>query len=66
MYLKYEIKNTRNQFLDSIAVSIPACHAGDRGSTPRRGELNFTFIFCIFFYTYIKILYSLHITQSCI
>ena len=49
MYLKYGIKNTRNQFLDSIAVSIPACHAGDRGSTPRRGELNFTFIFCIFF-----------------
>ena len=25
------------QFLDSIVVSIPACHAGDRGSIPRRG-----------------------------
>ena len=25
--------------LDSIVVSIPACHAGDRGSIPRRGEL---------------------------
>ena len=24
--------------LDSIVVSIPACHAGDRGSIPRRGE----------------------------
>ena len=24
-------------FLDSIVVSIPACHAGDRGSIPRRG-----------------------------
>ena len=22
----------------SIVVSIPACHAGDRGSIPRRGE----------------------------
>ena len=26
-----------NQILDSIVVSIPACHAGDRGSIPRRG-----------------------------
>ena len=25
--------------LVSIVVSIPACHAGDRGSIPRRGEL---------------------------
>ena len=25
------------QFLVSIVVSIPACHAGDRGSIPRRG-----------------------------
>ena len=24
-------------FRDSITVSIPACHAGDRGSIPRRG-----------------------------
>ena len=24
--------------LDSIVVSIPACHAGDRGSIPRRGD----------------------------
>ena len=23
--------------LESIVVSIPACHAGDRGSIPRRG-----------------------------
>ena len=22
---------------DSIVLSIPACHAGDRGSIPRRG-----------------------------
>ena len=24
-------------FRDSIVASIPACHAGDRGSIPRRG-----------------------------
>ena len=24
--------------LESIVVSIPACHAGDRGSIPRRGD----------------------------
>ena len=24
--------------LDSIVVSIPACHAGGRGSIPRRGD----------------------------
>ena len=27
--------------LGSIVVSIPACHAGDRGSIPRRGEIFF-------------------------
>ena len=27
-----------NIIRDSIVVSIPACHAGDRGSIPRRGE----------------------------
>ena len=26
-------------FLGSVVVSIPACHAGDRGSIPRRGEI---------------------------
>ena len=26
-----------HQLHDSIVVSIPACHAGDRGSIPRRG-----------------------------
>ena len=29
------------RFLDSIVVSIPACHAGDRGSIPRRGDFLF-------------------------
>ena len=29
------------RILDSIVVSIPACHAGDRGSIPRRGGLLF-------------------------
>ena len=28
--------------LVSIVVSIPACHAGDRGSIPRRGVYLFT------------------------
>ena len=27
--------------LDSIVVSIPACHAGDRGSIPRRGAFHY-------------------------
>ena len=27
--------------LGSIVVSIPACHAGDRGSIPRRGDFFF-------------------------
>ena len=27
--------------LVSIVVSIPACHAGDRGSIPRRGDFFF-------------------------
>ena len=27
--------------LGSIVVSIPACHAGDRGSIPRRGAINY-------------------------
>ena len=31
-------KNVRYLILDSIVVSIPACHAGDRGSIPRRGD----------------------------
>lgn len=30
------------QLLVSIVVSIPACHAGDRGSIPRRGEWFFS------------------------
>ena len=31
--------------LDSIVVSIPACHAGGRGSIPRRGDF-----FCLLIY----------------
>lgn len=34
-------------FLVSIVVSIPACHAGDRGSIPRRGVLFCCGIFCL-------------------
>ena len=36
MYLP---SSTLYQILDSIVVSIPACHAGDRGSIPRRGDI---------------------------
>ena len=32
-------KFQRHRILGSIVVSIPACHAGDRGSIPRRGDL---------------------------
>lgn len=31
------LSETVIQVLGSIVVSIPACHAGDRGSIPRRG-----------------------------
>ena len=31
------------ELLGSIVVSIPACHAGDRGSIPRRGDITFSF-----------------------
>ena len=31
--------------LDSIVASIPACHAGDRGSIPRLGGSFFKFSF---------------------
>ena len=36
--------------LDSIVVSIPACHAGGRGSIPRRGDIFFTYLLGIFLY----------------
>ena len=40
--------------LGSIVVSIPACHAGDRGSIPRRGEwLPSFFFFLSFFFRFI-------------
>ena len=33
------LSRTVIQVLGSIVESIPACHAGDRGSIPRRGEV---------------------------
>ena len=33
-----------HQILGSIVVSIPACHAGDRGSIPRRGGFLFQIV----------------------
>ena len=36
----YQVLRKRDEQLHvSIVVSIPACHAGDRGSIPRRGVL---------------------------
>ena len=41
----------RYQVLGSIVVSIPACHAGDRGSIPRRGgEDSFSFIYYYYYF----------------
>ena len=37
-YKKEKFCITKYLILDSIVVSIPACHAGDRGSIPRRGD----------------------------
>ena len=37
--------------LGSIVVSIRACHAGDQGSIPRRGEWLPSFFFFIFFFS---------------
>ena len=46
--LKYILFTQRTcvivDILGSIVVSIPACHAGDRGSIPRRGE---AYPFCV-------------------
>ena len=36
-----------SRVLGSIVVSIPACHAGDRGSIPRRGGAEFFFLFIL-------------------
>ena len=35
------IENQPDHILDSIVVSIPACHAGGRCSIPRRGSQGF-------------------------
>ena len=46
---------TSQNILGSIVVSIPACHAGDRGSIPRQGV--FLFYFIINFFVIIKLLF---------
>ena len=35
------VENRVSSDLDGIVVSTPACHAGDRGSIPRRGGFLF-------------------------
>ena len=37
LFLSVDFIAWMQQLHDSIVVSIPACHAGDRGSIPRRG-----------------------------
>ena len=58
----------KHQVLGSIVVSIPACHAGDRGSIPRRGgEDSFSFIYYYYFFfpsslhEFVKVNFSLSI-----
>ena len=41
IYNLHETGVQRSPVLGSIVVSIPACHAGDRGSIPRRGVFFF-------------------------
>ena len=43
--IRSEILYILSVLLVSIVVSIPACHAGDRGSIPRRGALFFLHLF---------------------
>ena len=43
--------STVNKILGSIVVSIPACHAGDRGSIPRRGG-------CFVYYRFFGLIYK--------
>ena len=43
----------------SIVASIPACHAGDRGSIPRVGDCTFSFVlFCFFGVFFLSFLFS--------
>ena len=42
---KVVAEKLENVIRDSIVASIPACHAGDRGSIPRRGGEHF--FFCV-------------------
>ena len=48
-YCCIPVETNFDHLLVSIVVSIPACHAGDRGSIPRRGA----FVFFFFPITYI-------------
>ena len=41
------LASAHKPLLGSIVVSIPACHAGDRGSIPRRGGRYFLLPLCI-------------------
>ena len=42
------LKFDKSTYLGSIVVSIPACHAGDQGSNPCRGEKYFLLYFIFY------------------
>ena len=44
MIFTYTVLSISCTIRDSIVASIPACHAGDRGSIPRRGAFLFFFL----------------------
>ena len=47
----------RIEIRDSIVASIPACHAGDRGSIPRHGD---------YFYSIVSLLIAMSMNQTTI
>ncbi len=58
IFIPLKFSRSQQPILDSIVVSIPACHAGDRGSIPRRGGVFFcisAFPRILYIYIYIKI-----------
>ena len=53
----YNISPFLSSIFVSIVVSIPACHAGDRGSIPRQ-RVNIFFNYTYIIYTYSKIIFN--------
>ena len=53
------VLSVQQSLLGSIVVSIPACHAGDRGSIPRRGDQ-------IFFWSVSFLISSFKFKHACL